>query len=227
MEDQTFCVQQTKCARAVTKWIRACDKRLTRLISNLQYTSEYRQQCHVGNTAQQCRLGLFQDSYSAGDLEDAKLTSRRILCILNYAMTILSSNVKSSQFGAMPYISEDNEAVIKMSLKGGSPTMRHFSRTRTVALDCQLTESILIRRFKSNMLTPNTTSQTYGQRATSHLMSETIFSICVTTAILVQFAALRISALRVAQNDVEKDATRNTLRQAFLQRRVRVHQIVW
>ena len=70
-----------KCARAVTKWTRACDKCLTRLISNFQYTSEYRQQCHVGNTPQQCRLGLFQDSDSAGDLEDAKSTSRRILCI--------------------------------------------------------------------------------------------------------------------------------------------------
>ena len=35
----------------------------------------------MGNTAQQCRLGLFQDSDSAGDLEDSKSTSGRILCI--------------------------------------------------------------------------------------------------------------------------------------------------
>ena len=30
---------------------------------------------------------------------------------------------------------EDNEAVIKMNVKGRSPTMRHVSRTHRVALD--------------------------------------------------------------------------------------------
>ena len=35
----------------------------------------------MGNTAQQCRLGLFQDSDFVGDLEDSKSTSRGILCI--------------------------------------------------------------------------------------------------------------------------------------------------
>ena len=34
-----------------------------------------------GNTAQQCRLGLFQDSDFAGDLEDSKSTSGGVLCI--------------------------------------------------------------------------------------------------------------------------------------------------
>ena len=37
--------------------------------------------CHVGNTAKQCRLGLFQDSEFAGDLEDSKSTSGGTLCI--------------------------------------------------------------------------------------------------------------------------------------------------
>ena len=36
----------------------------------------------------------------------------------------VSSNVKSSQFGAMLCIFEDSEAVIKMIIKGRSPTMR-------------------------------------------------------------------------------------------------------
>ena len=39
------------------------------------HTSEYKQYCHVGNTAKQCRLGLFQDSDFAGELEDSKSTS--------------------------------------------------------------------------------------------------------------------------------------------------------
>ena len=64
-----------KLARSITKWTRACDKRLNRLISYIQHTCEYKQYCYVGNTAEQCRLGLFQDSDFAGDLEDSKSTS--------------------------------------------------------------------------------------------------------------------------------------------------------
>ena len=45
------------------------------------------------------------------------------------------SNAKSSRFGAMLCILEDNEAVIKMIIKGRSPTMRHVSRTHRVAID--------------------------------------------------------------------------------------------
>ena len=35
----------------------------------------------MGNTAKQCRLGLFQDSDVAGDLEDSKSTSGGTLCV--------------------------------------------------------------------------------------------------------------------------------------------------
>ena len=38
--------------------------------------------CYVGNTAKQCRLGLFQDSDFAGDLEDSKSISGGTLSIL-------------------------------------------------------------------------------------------------------------------------------------------------
>ena len=64
-----------KLPRSITKWTKAYDKRLNRLISYIHHTCEYRQKCHVGNTAKQCRLGLFQDSDFAGDLEDSKSTS--------------------------------------------------------------------------------------------------------------------------------------------------------
>ena len=70
-----------KLARSITKWTKACDKRLNRLISYFHHTSEYKQYYHVGNTAKQCRLGLFQDSDFAGDVEDSKSTSGRILCV--------------------------------------------------------------------------------------------------------------------------------------------------
>ena len=71
-----------KLARSITKWTRACDKRLSRLISYIHHTCDYKQYCHVGNTAEQCRFGLFQDSDFAGDLVGSKSTSGGTLCIL-------------------------------------------------------------------------------------------------------------------------------------------------
>ena len=205
-----------KLARSITKWIKACDKRLNRLISYIHHTCDYRQYCHVGNTAKQCRLGLFQDSDFAGDLEDSKSTSGGTLCLfgshtfvpiswmckkqtaVSHSSTeseIISldtglrldglpalelwdlivsvfgnvsrvsdgsgkpesdvhkhhkphkkidvmkdidsvpSNVQSASQEALLYVFEDNEAVIKMIIKGRSPTMRHVSRTNRVALD--------------------------------------------------------------------------------------------
>ena len=72
-----------KLARAVTKWTKACDKRLARVISYIHHTSEYRQKCYVGNTAQQCRLVLIQDSDFAGYIEDSKSTSGGVLRVIS------------------------------------------------------------------------------------------------------------------------------------------------
>ena len=69
-----------KLARSITKWTKACHKRLSRLISYVHHTSEYKHYFHVGNTAKQCRLGPFQDSNFARDLEDSKSTSGGTLC---------------------------------------------------------------------------------------------------------------------------------------------------
>ena len=44
-------------------------------------------------------------------------------------------NATHSDPSAMLYVFEDNEAVIKMIVKGRNPTMRHVSRTHRVALD--------------------------------------------------------------------------------------------
>ena len=205
-----------KLARSITKWTKACDKRLNRLISYIHHTCEYRQYCHVGNTAKQCRLGLFQDSDFAGDLEDSTSISGGTLCVFgshtfvprswmckkqtavshssteseiisldtglrldglpalelwDLIVSVLGnvsrvsdrsgkpesddhkhhkshnkidvtrdidavpSNVQSARQEALLYVFEDNEAVIKMIIKGRSPTMRHVFRTHRVALD--------------------------------------------------------------------------------------------
>ena len=170
----------------------------------------------MGNTAKQCRLGLFQDSDFAEDLEDSKSTSGGKLCILGshifvpinwmckkhssvshssteseiisldtglsldglpaqelwdliasvlghssrisdrtgkpvngedkhhkshnqidvmHDIDFVPSNVQSARQETLLYVFEDNEAGIKMIMKGRSPTMRHVSRTHRVALD--------------------------------------------------------------------------------------------
>ena len=60
--------------------------------------------------------------------------SRGMFNVLNN-VDLVPSNVQFSHQEALLYVFEDNEAVIKMIIKGRSPTMRHVSRTHRVALD--------------------------------------------------------------------------------------------
>ena len=83
-----------KLARSITKCTKACDKRLNRLISYIHHTCEYKQYCHVGNAAKQCRLGLFQDSDFAGDLEDSIHFWRNIV---RFWKSYISSNKLDEQ----------------------------------------------------------------------------------------------------------------------------------
>ena len=46
-----------KLARSITKWSRACDKRLNRLMSYIHHTCEYKQYCHVGKHCQTMQIG--------------------------------------------------------------------------------------------------------------------------------------------------------------------------
>ena len=55
-----------KLARSITKWTKACDKRLIRLLSYIHHTSEYKQYCHVGNTAKQWQIGTVSRLWFAG-----------------------------------------------------------------------------------------------------------------------------------------------------------------
>ena len=68
-----------KLARAVTKWTKACDKHLARLISYLHHKLNTDKML-CGKYSTECRLGLFQDSDFALDLEDSKSTSSGTLC---------------------------------------------------------------------------------------------------------------------------------------------------
>ena len=207
----------------------------------------------MGNTAKQCRLGLFQDSDFAGDLEDSKSTSGGTLCVFgshtfvpiswmckkqtsvsnsstgseiislaarlrlhgipafnlwdlivlvlgntnqNHDRTgrpvvcrdqnhvrqqsrgvinvldnvdLVPSNVRFSHQEALLYVFEDNEAVIKMIVKGRSRQWDMFPEPTT----------------------PKTNLQTYLPRETSHVMNGIIFCVCLTLAISVIQSVLK------------------------------------
>ena len=99
-----------KLARAVTKWTQACDRRLARWISYTHHTNDYRQYCHVCNTAQHCRLGLFQDSDFVGDLEDSKSTSGGVLCIFG-SRTLVSFNWMCKKQTSVSHSSTESEII--------------------------------------------------------------------------------------------------------------------
>ena len=99
-----------KLARSITKWTKACDKRPSRLISYIHHTCEYKQYCYVRNTAKQCRLGLFQDSDFAGDLEDSKSTSGGTLCIFESHTSVPKSWMCKKQT-AVSHISTESEII--------------------------------------------------------------------------------------------------------------------
>ena len=73
----------------------------------------------------------------------------------------IPSNVNSSHQEALLYVFEDNEAVIKMIIKGRSPTMRHVSRTHRVALDWLFDRINLDPKIQIKYIAPKTNSQTY------------------------------------------------------------------
>ena len=87
------------------------------------------------------------------------------------------SNVKSAREEALLYVFEDNEEVIKMIIKGRSPTMRHVSRTHRVALDwlfdrINLNHKIQIKHIDTkNQLADILTKGNFKRDEWNHLLS--------------------------------------------------------
>ena len=102
---------------------------------------------------------------------------------------------------------------LKWSSKAEVQQSDMYSELIELLLTGCLTELIFTPRFKSSMSTPNTNLQTYWPKGISHVMSETIFFICLTSAFSGHFAALRIAAWPAALNDGEKDARTGRRRQ--------------
>ena len=65
----------------------------------------------MGNTAKQCRLGLFQDSNFAGDLEDSKSTSGGSLCIFGSRRTFVPISWMCKKETAVSHSSTESEII--------------------------------------------------------------------------------------------------------------------
>ena len=104
----------------------------------------------------------------------------------------ISSNVHSSRQEALLYVFEDNEAVIKMIIKGRSPAMRHVSRTHRVALDwlfdrINLDPKIQIKYIDTkNQFADILTKGNFTRDEWNHL-----FCVCLTAAISVPPVVLK------------------------------------
>ena len=66
-------------------------------------------------------------------VNDKEQRSQGMTNVLDY-IDCVPSDVQFSDQEALLYVLEDNDAVIKMIIKGRNPTMRHDSRTHRVAL---------------------------------------------------------------------------------------------
>ena len=73
----------------------------------------------------------------------------------------IPSNVQSSHQDALLNVFEEHEAVIKMIIKGRSPTMRHVSRTHRVALDWLFDRINLDSKIQIKYIDTKNNSQTH------------------------------------------------------------------
>ena len=64
----------------------------------------------MGNAAQQCRLGLLQDSDFAGDLEDSNSTSGGVLCIFG-SRTFVSISWMCKKLSSVSHSSTESEVI--------------------------------------------------------------------------------------------------------------------
>ena len=70
-------VSVDKMARALTKWTRTCDRVSARFMSYTYLANLFKQSFIVANTAEQCRLRLFENSDFDGDTKALKLKHLR------------------------------------------------------------------------------------------------------------------------------------------------------
>ena len=80
--DIVWTVSQHTSQEQSQTWNRACDHRLTGLISYILCTVDCRQRCYLGDQLDNSKTGLLQNASFTGELQDSKSTSGDVLTIL-------------------------------------------------------------------------------------------------------------------------------------------------
>ena len=101
------------------------------------------------------------------------------------------SNVQLSHQEALLYVFEDNEAVIKMIVKGRSPTMRHVSRTHRVALDWFFDRINLDPKIQIKYIDTKNQLADILTKGISHVTNGIICFVCSISAISVLLFVLK------------------------------------
>ena len=130
----------------------------------IHYTNDYRQYCHPGNTAQHCRLGLFQDSDFAGDFENSKSTSGGVLCIFG-SRTVVPVSWMCKKQTSVSHSSTEAETI---SLGAG------LRVDVLPALDISENVIEVLRTTKDNIQLVHTSSGKLWQIQPNHTISRTL-----------------------------------------------------
>ena len=81
-----------------------------RLIAYIHNTTKFVQHCYVGNTPDQCQLGLFCDASFAAELNDSKSTTGAFLCLFGDATFVPIAWMCKKQ-GAVSHSSSEAEII--------------------------------------------------------------------------------------------------------------------
>ena len=159
----------------------------------IHHTSAFKQHCHVGNTAQQCRLGLCQDSDFACDVGDSKSTSGGILCIFGSHTFVPTSWICTKQ----TWTSHSSTEAVIISLDAGLrmdgiPALDfwnlvfevfHYSQNQSIKTKDSWAQGDLLHYTTSSKRTKNqtkapTTRDTSDLFHTDNVPSNATFSHC-------------------------------------------------
>ena len=114
-----------KLARAVAKWTKIlCQTVGAFFISCIQCTSECRQHCYVGNTAQQSRSGLFQDSVLPETLKTQNQHHEELLCIFG-SHTFVPISWMCKKQTSVSYCSREAEIISRCKFAHGRYSPSH------------------------------------------------------------------------------------------------------
>ena len=117
-------------ARDVTRWCRACDKKLHRLVSYIHHTKHYVFEGAIGDRIEESAILLFTDADFAGNLTDSKSTTGLFMAM-----------VGKNTFYPLGAVSKAQSAVSHSS-----------TEAEVVALDHALrTEGLLALTFSDNV----------------------------------------------------------------------------